>query len=506
MSAVSDIGRSPAGIRALDLLSASPPKASTRINAEDIGQKVAYTTWARQQVHAHQLTDFVAILVAIAASETVGAVAGIEPTKSGAAGISLAVLWFVALRLRRTSEIRTVGCNAELGRVLVATFAAFGLLAVANGFVDVHGLRMYLIVGLPSGLLLLIASRLFWQRRLDAERAAGRGLPRALIVGARRDIEFVVEQIANASVPKYAVAGAVFSHDAATSEAMAPTQTLAANRINAVSEAIAIRNADVVILAGYPSDGGEFVRALSWQLENGPTELVLAWCLDSVDRSRIRFDTANGVPLMHVTTPTFSGGKHRVKRAMDVMLAGIALLVLAPMFGVVALLIRRDSAGPVFFRQERVGVDGTKFSMIKFRSMTQTAEAELAPLLQKNDGNGVLFKLRNDPRVTRTGALLRRYSLDELPQLWNILVGDMSIVGPRPPLACEVEQYSDQVQRRLFIKPGLTGPWQVGGRSDLSWDESVRLDLHYVENWSILGDLRIMWRTVGAVVTPVGAY
>ncbi len=185
---------------------------------------------------------------------------------------------------------------------------------------------------------------------------------------------------------------------------------------------------------------------------------------------------------------------------------GSHLAFLAPVFGVIALLIRHDSPGPVFFRQERVGVDGTRFSMIKFRSMKETAEDDLAALLEKNEGNGVLFKLRDDPRVTRIGAILRRYSLDELPQLWNIFVGDMSIVGPRPPLAREVEQYNDRVQRRLYIKPGLTGPWQVGGRSDLSWDESVRLDLHYVENWSITGDLRIMWRTVGVVISPVGAY
>jgi lipopolysaccharide/colanic/teichoic acid biosynthesis glycosyltransferase len=168
--------------------------------------------------------------------------------------------------------------------------------------------------------------------------------------------------------------------------------------------------------------------------------------------------------------------------------------------------VRRDRTGPAFFRQERGGVDGTRFSMVKFRSMVTTAEADLVDLMEQNEGNGVLFKLRADPRVTRIGGILRRYSLDELPQLWNIFVGDMSIVGPRPPLAREVEQYDDRVARRLYIKPGLTGAWQVSGRSDLTWDESVRLDLHYVENWSVLGDLRIILRTVGVVIRPVGAY
>jgi exopolysaccharide biosynthesis polyprenyl glycosylphosphotransferase len=276
--------------------------------------------------------------------------------------------------------------------------------------------------------------------------------------------------------------------------------------MSAVTDAIAVANADVVILASHPGDGGEFVRTLSWRLESSQAELVLAWCLDSVDRSRVRFDTVDGLPLMHVATPTFSGGKHHTKRAMDIVLSGIALLFLAPLFGVIALLIRRDSAGPVFFRQERVGVDGTRFSMVKFRSMSVTAEADLAALLEQNEGNGLLFKLRSDPRVTRVGSVLRRYSLDELPQLWNIFVGHMSIVGPRPPLVREAEQYDDRLQRRLYIKPGLTGAWQVGGRSDLSWEESIRLDLNYVENWSLLGDLRIMWRTIGVVIGPVGAY
>jgi len=506
MSAVSGIDRSSARISGFDLLSASPPQASTRIKADSNGPKAASASWARHHVHAYQLTDFVAIVIAVTTSVAFGAVAGIAPMTPGAAGIVLILLWFVALRLRRTSELRTVGCSAELGRVVVATFAAFGLLAVVNGFVDVHGLRAYLLVGLPSGLLLLILSRIFWQRKLDAERAVGLSLPRAIIVGARPDIDFVVDQIGRAAAPKYVVTAVVFSDDVATSTRTTPTGSAVVNKINAVTEAIAIGNADVVILAGYPSDGGEFVRALSWRLEKNPTELVLAWCLDSVDRSRIRFETANGVPLIHVQTPTFSGGKHRVKRAMDVVLSGLALAFLAPVFGVIALLIRRDSTGPVFFRQERVGVDRTRFSMIKFRSMTTTAEADLAALLEQNEGNGVLFKLRADPRVTRIGAVLRRYSLDELPQLWNIFVGDMSIVGPRPPLACEVEKYDDSVQRRLYIKPGLTGAWQIGGRSDLSWEESIRIDLHYVENWSVLGDIRIMWRTVGVVAKPVGAY
>jgi lipopolysaccharide/colanic/teichoic acid biosynthesis glycosyltransferase len=173
---------------------------------------------------------------------------------------------------------------------------------------------------------------------------------------------------------------------------------------------------------------------------------------------------------------------------------------------VVAVAIKLDDHGPVLFRQERVGRGGERFRMLKFRSMVPTAEQDLAALTAKNEAAGLLFKIKDDPRITRVGRVLRKYSLDELPQFWNIFIGQMSLVGPRPPLQSEVEAYADHVRRRLYIKPGLTGMWQVSGRSDLSWEESVRLDLYYVENWSLTGDIIILWRTVRTVLHPVGAY
>jgi len=209
---------------------------------------------------------------------------------------------------------------------------------------------------------------------------------------------------------------------------------------------------------------------------------------------------------MHVELPSYEGGKHVLKRAFDIVASALGLLVLAPLFFVIAVLVKTTSAGPVFFRQARVGRSGSLFSMIKFRSMVPNAESVRAQLEAQHDGNGVLFKLKDDPRVTRIGKILRRYSLDELPQLWNVLVGHMSLVGPRPPLESEVAQYEKHVLRRLYIKPGLTGMWQINGRSNLSWEESVRLDLYYVENWSLTGDLMILWRTLSVVVKPVGAY
>jgi lipopolysaccharide/colanic/teichoic acid biosynthesis glycosyltransferase len=160
----------------------------------------------------------------------------------------------------------------------------------------------------------------------------------------------------------------------------------------------------------------------------------------------------------------------------------------------------------VFFRQERVGKNGETFPMLKFRTMVVGAEAMLPSLQDRSQGQGPLFKLRDDPRITSVGAKLRKYSLDELPQILNVLRGDMSLVGPRPPLASEVQTYGNDVRRRLLVKPGMTGLWQINGRSDLSWDESVRFDLYYVENWSVISDLIILWRTGRAVLRSSGAY
>jgi exopolysaccharide biosynthesis polyprenyl glycosylphosphotransferase len=191
---------------------------------------------------------------------------------------------------------------------------------------------------------------------------------------------------------------------------------------------------------------------------------------------------------------------------MDVTAALAALVMLSPLLLLLAVIVRRDSPGPVVFRQDRIGKDGQVFGMFKFRSMVVDAEARLAALNQQNQGAGVLFKMKDDPRVTRCGRWMRKYSLDELPQLWNVVLGDMSMVGPRPPLDREVSGYERHTRRRLLIKPGITGLWQINGRSDLAWEEAVRLDLYYVENWSLAGDLLILWRTFRAVVRPSGAY
>ena len=211
------------------------------------------------------------------------------------------------------------------------------------------------------------------------------------------------------------------------------------------------------------------------------------------------------MPLIHVHTPRIEGMQALIKRAIDVVASGLGLIFLAPLLVPVALLVKKDG-GPIFFLQERVGYRGTPFHMIKFRSMVTNAEELKKELMDRNEGNGVLFKMADDPRITKIGKFIRKYSIDELPQLWNVFIGDMSLVGPRPPLPSEVEQYEEDAYRRLLVKPGITGLWQVSGRSNLSWEESIRLDLYYVENWSVMRDIVILFRTVRAVFAKDGAY
>jgi exopolysaccharide biosynthesis polyprenyl glycosylphosphotransferase len=267
-----------------------------------------------------------------------------------------------------------------------------------------------------------------------------------------------------------------------------------------------VARADAVVLTAWSDVGQEELRRLSWDLEGTGVQLLVAPRLTEVATPRLHIRTVGGMPLLDVQEPEFTGVRRAVKTALDYGLATFALIVLAPVLAAAAVAVKVTSPGPVLFRQERVGRHGKHFVMHKFRSMYVDAEQRLAQLEHLNEGGGPLFKLRDDPRVTPVGRFIRRYSLDELPQLFDVLLGRMSMVGPRPPLPSEVAQYEDDVRRRLLVKPGLTGLWQVSGRSDLSWEESVRLDLSYVENWFLGLDLSIIARTVSAVLARHGAY
>lgn len=243
---------------------------------------------------------------------------------------------------------------------------------------------------------------------------------------------------------------------------------------------------------------------MSWELESLDIDLLVSPGVIDVVGPRLHMHRSCGLPLIHVEKPQYHGAKKFQKRAFDVCFSGLALLCGLPVLLLIALAVKLTS---VFYRQGRIGIDGGPFEMFKFRTMIVGADSMLEELAAHNESKGgVLFKMKNDPRVTFLGRFLRKYSLDELPQFFNVLKGDMSVVGPRPPLETEVARYDDDTMRRLLVRPGITGLWQVSGRSDLDWEDAVRLDLYYVENWSMMADLLIAFKTLRIVLRPSGAY
>jgi len=417
------------------------------------------------------------------------------------------IAWNASLAVYRTRDKRVLGVGAgEYKAVVNASTTTFGLLAIVFLVFQADTARWFFTVAFPLGLVALLVNRRLWRRWLTTQRAYGHFLSRVMVAGKRADVERVVRQLRTTSGAAYTVVGVVIEEDGTTTTSALLDTVDVRHDLSRVTAHAGELGVDGVVIAGQPSGGTQFIQDLAWDLEGHTVELILATSLANVAGPRIHYRPVDGLPLLHVEIPQFDGGKHVMKRAMDIALAGTAMLFLAPLYLAIAVLIKLDSEGPVLFAQERVGRGGENFTIFKFRSMVTSAEDQLASLAGQNEGAGVLFKMKNDPRVTKIGRTLRKYSLDELPQLWNVLLGDMSLVGPRPPLPQEVLGYDDRVHRRLFIKPGLTGMWQINGRSALGWDESVRLDLYYVENWSVVGDLLIMWRTFRVLVQPVGAY
>lgn len=469
--------------------------------------------WARKFRRKLRITDAVIIVVVVALSADI--VYHIRPpanafttTKFFLLFALTSVLWLAMMAVFRTRDAHLLGVGAgEYKRVLHASAATFGWLGAAYLLFDPSPARGYFLLAMPIGGVSLVMGRWLWRGWLTTQRQFGHFLSKVVVLGPRADVEYVIAQIDKKSGATYQVQGAVLEDESDTSVLHVGSRVVPIVGVTSdVSAAVEATGADAVIVAGQLSSGSGYLRELGWKLEATSTELVVASSLTNVAGPRIQMRPVEGLPLMHVELPQFSGGRHVLKRVMDIVVSGIALIVLSPMLLVLSIWIRRDSEGGVIFRQTRVGQGSRQFTMYKFRSMVQSAEEELAQLKLLNEGAGPLFKLHDDPRVTKVGGQLRKYSLDEFPQLLNVFKGDMSLVGPRPPLPSEVQDYRGHTHRRLFIKPGLTGLWQINGRSDLDWEESVRLDLYYVENWSITGDLMIMWRTLKIMLKPVGAY
>lgn len=444
---------------------------------------------------------------AVSLQATVPAGIASAPRSAIIIAIATATLWLISLSLFNTRSTTVVGTGpTEYARVAHATGLAFGLLAIVFVVFEWQGIRAQLFTSLPLGMLALLASRWAWRRWLVTQRAEGRYASRTVVVGTKDDVEYAIRSLRPTGQLGYLVVGVALlegSDDTVTVDGVDYPVT---RGDDAVLRAAAIHESDTIVVASQPSSDPTYVKRLAWSLEGTAAELVLSSRLTDVAGPRMTLRPVEGMPLIHVKIPSFEGAAFYVKRALDVVASAAALALFAPVAAAIAIAIKADDGGPVFFRQARVGRDGREFAMLKFRTMRVDAEAELAALWAQNEGSGPMFKLRQDPRVTRIGRVLRAFSLDEVPQFWNVLRGDMSVVGPRPPLPSEVIAYDGTVSRRLYIKPGITGPWQVGGRSDLSWEESVRLDLRYVENWTVMTDLVLMWRTAKVMVTTEGAY
>lgn len=466
--------------------------------------------WRRRYQISLLISDCVLILgVLLLTSDMLVKSAGVEHTSDVLGlGVAVALGWVAIMSVFRTRDSRLVGTGAgEYKRVIRASIAVFAATAVIAVLFDLDHFRSLLVVQLPTGTFLLLASRWLWRRWLLRKSRSGHFLSKVVVTGHPSDVRYVISQLTKTSGPAYAVVGVVYEGRTNAPALQADNRLVpVVCGLRKIESFVAHTGADAVIVAGHLRKGSSYIRELGWRLEESSTELILASTLTNVAGPRIIMRPVEGLPLMHVELPHFTGGRNILKRAIDVVVSATALLILTPLFLVLSIAIRRDTPGPAFFVQERVGRGSRPFRMYKFRSMVTAAEDELERLKEQSEGNGVLFKMREDPRVTRVGRVIRKYSLDELPQFWNVLRGDMSLVGPRPPLHSEVCGYATHTHRRFLIKPGLTGLWQVSGRSDLDWDESVRLDLYYVENWSVMGDLMIMWRTVKVMLRPVGAY
>ncbi|GHD81471.1 Undecaprenyl-phosphate galactose phosphotransferase WbaP/exopolysaccharide biosynthesis polyprenyl glycosylphosphotransferase [Salinibacterium amurskyense] len=432
--------------------------------------------------------------------------------------LAIVVVWVLLLEVFRSRDRRVIGVGpTEYKRVVTACMTAFGLLSIILLVLEIGFPGKRAVLAMAAGVLALLATRWVWRRWLNRQRRFGHALSRTVVVGTQDEVDYVVDKVQGCLRANFDVVGVVIEPDrhaeakhrfgsqahGTEQDAEQPGPQFGPEQVVQTASSL---GADTVIIAGEHGCGNDFIRHLAWQLEGTAAELILASRLTNVAGPRIHFRPVEGLPLIHVEIPQFEGGKHVIKRGLDIAVSGLALFLLSPLFLLLTILIRLDSPGGAFYSQVRVGRNLETFRMFKFRSMVVDADQKLADLTKENEGSGVLFKLKNDPRVTRLGRFIRKYSLDEFPQLWNVLKGDMSLVGPRPPLPSEVLAYKGKVNRRMYIKPGLTGMWQINGRSDLNWEDSMRLDLYYVENWSVVGDLVIMWRTFKVLINPVGAY
>lgn len=434
---------------------------------------------------------------------------------TGVATATATLMWLTVLAAHRRYGRRWLGESRGVLTALHDWLTLLGLLAVVRVLTGEDSPPAVALLALAPAPLLTTVCRALTHRHLTGQRREAHVVQRALVVGEGSAVDRVVEQLASRTDHPYVVIGAVPVGPSANRSGVPETGRLEAVAAGpdgggpdgtAVVSAARQYAADTVLVAPGSLLSGQRLRTLTWAVQDAGLPLVISSGLADVALRRVRPSTAAGLHLLHVDPPLRRGPQLALKSALDRTGAVLGLLLLAPLLALIALVVRLDSPGPALYRQTRAGHRGAPFTMWKFRSMVVDAERLRPQLAAANEVDGPLFKVRADPRITRVGRVLRRTSLDELPQLVNVARGEMSLVGPRPPLPDEVAAYGSTALRRLLVKPGLTGPWQVSGRSDLSWDESLALDLRYADNWSLTTDLDLLARTVRAVVDGRGAY
>ncbi|GAB3630723.1 sugar transferase [Microbacterium shaanxiense] len=463
------------------------------------------TSYARRLV----ISDLIVVAVVVFGTQCLWL--GIEPPGVSGIGILdytgvsivLLISWMATLSIYDTRSRRVLGFgNDEYRAIASGALRLFGLIAIVSYLLQAEISRGYILISLPLGVVVLVLSRWGWRRWLGAQRRNGGMLSRVLLVGDTAANLRILSELSRQPEAGYVVVGACLPTDRRT-DMLGPTDVPVFGDLDTVTHALDVTGADTVLVSSESGIPAERVRALSWELEAGQQHLIMAPNLTDIGGPRIHMRPVAGLPLMHVETPNYTGPQVLIKRVFDLVGSGLLITLFSPLLLVIAVLVRATSAGPALYGQERVGLNGKPFKMMKFRSMIVDADAQLSELLAQQGRDGTpLFKVESDPRVTKVGRFLRKYSLDELPQLFNVFLGTMSLVGPRPQRDGEVALYDDAAQRRLIVKPGMSGLWQVSGRSALSWEDAIRLDLYYVENWSLTGDVHILFRTLKAVIAP----
>ncbi len=444
-------------------------------------------------------------LLAYLLREALGRIEALYPFANEVpAAIAVLPLWLAILAAFGCYKPHYLNAGAE-GLRRFAAGTAGGLLAL--GFVsflfNLQLSRVYVAIFSVLVLLLGGAGRILLREYLRRQRDRGRYTQNVLVVGADDEAIQVAEAMQRSTAAGYRVLG-FLDDERPVGEGVGPGLEILGRPSEVLDLAFDLRAGLVVVSPTAVKPGT--LREITLALEGSPVDVAIAPSLFEVMTHRVTVESVSNVPILHVDQVRLEGVRRASKRALDLAGAGLLLLVFSPVMAVTALAVRLANSGPVLFRQTRVGRDGIPFTLLKFRTMVADAEERLTQVAELNEVGHHFFKIRHDPRVTRVGRFLRKWSLDETPQLWNVLRGDMSLVGPRPPLPGEVEKYEPWHLRRLRVRPGLTGLWQVSGRSNVPFDEAVRLDLFYIENWSVGFDLFILAKTVVAVLGGSGAY